>query len=256
LITTQNINLLIQHAQEYNSTLKSVNNKLKTLTMIKSIIKNSGIKNYKIKEFEKLESDFKKIKTVRDDNINKNLKSSKYSQDEFNNLLRVFFDKQTQDKLTSYEKFILSLYLLTPPLRNNYYKIIYYDNKYDFDNDYDFRVKIYKDQMMVSKNILKVPMLDDLEITLKPYQVDLLKKLNLKNKQFITNFETNYFSAIIKRISKKAFGKNLGPNDFRHLFISSLNVNKLSNQDLQKIANSINQKKITTLLSYRKFKNK
>jgi hypothetical protein len=254
IITAKNINLLIDAAKEYNNNLISVSNKLKTLTLIKSIIKNSNVKNYKIPHLNILEKDFEKIKTVRDDTINKNIKSPRYESVEFNNLLRMFFNKETQDKLTNIEKFILSLYLLNPPLRNNFYKILYFNNETDFNNADDFHVKIFKDKMIINKAYLKVTVPDNIEITLTPYQIKLLSDMNLKNKSYIINYYPVTFSGKIKQISKKAFSKDFGANDYRHMFISSLNINKLSNQQLKQIALKMNQTKIDTLLTYRKFK--
>ena len=253
-ITAKNINSLIDVSQDYNNTLKSVSNKLKTLVAIKSLIKNSNVKPFKIEKIAKLEEDFEKILKVRDDRINKNYKSPKYERDELNNLLRIFFTPQTQQKLDDLEKFLLSLYILTPPLRNNYYRIIYYKNKDNFDKDENFNVKIYKNKMIINKKILKVDVNDNIETILTPYQQNLLENINLDDGEYLLDLKSNYTSLKIKEISFKVFNKKYGINDYRHIFSSALDINKLSNENLKNIALKMNQTQISTFLSYRKFK--
>ena len=253
-ITGQNINLLIEHSKDFNDGLISINNKLKTMTMIKSIIKNAAIKDYKIAGLEILNKNFKKVKTVRDDNINKNLKSMKYETEEYKNLTRAFFTPAIQNKLTTIECFIISLYLITPPLRNNYYNVIYYKNEDDFNDDERFQVKIWKNKMIVNKEILKVPVDENIETILTPYQEKLLSDENIPNGAEIIDSNKNTFAGTIKKISMRAFGKNFGINDYRHMFISGLNINDYSNEQLKKIALSLNQLSLETLLTYRKFK--
>lgn len=251
-LNSNNIDILINNAEDYNDTLPALNSKLKTFTLIKSIIKNAGIKTYKIQKLNELEKNFKKLKAARDDKINKNLKSLKFEPSELNDLIRIFFTPIVQNKLTNVEKFIISLYILMPPLRNNFYKIKYYTNELNFINDDDFYVKIFENKMVVSRKILKVKIDNDIALKLSPYQVSLLK--NFKNKEFITNYNPITFNEKIQIIATKAFGKKFTINDFRHLFISSLNLNKFSNEQLRNIAYQMNQQQIPTFLSYRKFK--
>jgi hypothetical protein len=163
-ITSQNIDILIDNAIPYNETLGSVNSKLKTFTLIKSMIKNAEIKNYKLQKLAELEKSFTKLVAARNDQINKNFKNPAYEPLELNNLVRTFFTPEVQAKLSTKEKFILSLYLLKPPLRNNYYNITYYTNENDFNRDHDFRAKIFNNILVVSNEILKVDVPEDIII--------------------------------------------------------------------------------------------
>jgi len=210
------------------------------ISSIKSVITHNEI-NVSRTERKLIDDCFLKIKLVKEKEQNDPHATKKQNERyiDLNELKEIFLKKKSEledDEILAY-----SLYILMPPVRNDYANMIITNGNAEFKenanyyniNNEQFIFNEYKTSKTDAPLIVKPPqeVIDIINTSL-----ELMPRKNLIYKIGNDNVSTNVFGKFIQSISMKLVGKPIGINDIRHLYASQNNVGNTSIDDMREHA--------------------
>jgi hypothetical protein len=210
------------------------------ISSIKSVITHNEISISKT-ERKLIDDCFLKIKLVKEKEQN-DPQATKKQNERFINLdeLKETFIKN-KSHLEDDEILAYSLYILMPPVRNDYANMIITNGNAEFKENANY-YNIINEQFIF--NEYKTAKTDAPLIVKPPQEVidiinaslEIMPRKNLIYKIGNDNVSTNVFGKFIQSISMKLVGKPIGINDIRHLYASQHNVGNTSIDDLKEDA--------------------
>lgn len=187
-------------------------------------------------------------------------------KDEFDiNDLKEYYTNDLYNNINNLEvKLILGLYIINPPIRNDYNKIYLFedDNEYlefSSENIVDKYIIIDKSLLFINSQHLKNKNLGDYKYILPNLLIDIVQQIYDTNQRLIFNYQkasmnkfvnsnlTYYFNKFIKD------NKKLTINSIRHLYINDVsdNIHNMRTKDIKNMIKNLNQSKIYTFMNYR-----
>ena len=202
------------------------------ISSVKSVITHNEIKITKT-ETKLLDDTFLKIKLIKEKESNDPAATKKQNERFINleELKKIFQEKQ--DSLGDDEILAYSLYILMPPVRNDFVTMeVTNSNVFQKENvnyyHYTRKQFIFNEYKTATEEPLIVKPPDEL-IEVIEKSLLLVPRKNLIYKIGNNNVSTNVFGKLIQSISEKLVGKPIGINDIRHLYASQHNI---SNTDI------------------------
>ena len=202
------------------------------ISSVKSVITHNEIK-LASSEIKLIDDTFLKIKLIKEKESNDPTATKKQNERQFNldELKKIFFEKSHllgDDEILAY-----SLYILMPPVRNDYTTMtVTNSNVFQKENVnyYHYRLKqfIFNEYKTATSEPLIVKPPDEL-IEVIEKSLERMPRKNLIYKIGSNTVSTNTFGKMIQSVSEKLVGIPIGINDIRHLYASQHNV---SNTDL------------------------
>ena len=245
----------------------NVNSKHTFIASIKSIIKNTNLKNTLSKtELSLIDAEFIRLKEMKE---NKQYTPTATDKQEdrhipFKNLKLILNDNK--NKLTELEFLTYALYTYQEPLRADYNAIKILNDKYDID-DLDTEENYYsiKDNKFImyeykSKNINQKPIVFNPPADLQKIIIKSLKSIprqyliyNEKIGSVNKPITANFLSHKIQDISKKLFNEvPISINDFRHSWATENNLQTKSYSEVKASADKMGHSVQTANLIYKK----